>query len=103
MEAAGQHHLTQDQQIGDAAFASQADDEDRRQYGQGAGDQPPHPGLDSPMHEAFHHDLPGQGAGDGAALSAGEQRDGKQRARNRGPQQRRQGQVRHSNPIAVGA
>ena len=98
-----QHHLAEGQQVVHAAVAAQADDEDRRQNGQRAGDQPPHPGRDPPVHEAFHHHLPGQRAGDGAALPAGQQRHGEQRAGGGGAQQRRQRQIGDADPVAVGA
>ena len=98
-----QHHLAEGQQIGDAAVAAQANNENRRQNGQRASDEPPHPRFDPPVHEAFHHHLPGQRAGDGAALAAGQQSHRKQRARSSRPQQRRQRQIRDPNPIAVGA
>ena len=97
-----QHDLAQREQVGHAAVAADADDENRRQDRQRARDQPPHPGLDPPVHEAFHHHLPGERAGDRAALPAGQQRDGKQRAGGRGAQQRRQRQIRDANPVAVG-
>ena len=67
----------------------------------GAGDQPPQPGRDAPVHEAFHDHLAGERAGDGAALAAGEQGDGEQRAGRGGAQQRRERQVGDANPVAV--
>ena len=54
------------------------------------------------LREAFHHDLPGHGAGDGAALAAGQQRHGKEGAGGGSPQQWCQGQVGDANPVAVG-
>ena len=97
-----EHDLAQSQQVGDAAVAAQADDDDRRQDRQRSRDQPAHPGLDAPVHEAFHHDLAGQRAGDGAALAAGKQGDGEQRAGGGGAQQRRQGEIGDADPIAIG-
>ncbi len=66
----GENDLAEREQVGDAAVASESDDEYGRQNGQSARNKPPHPGLQAPMHEAFHDDLAGEGAGDGAALSA---------------------------------
>ncbi len=71
-----EHDLAEREQVGDAAVAAQSDDEDRGQNGERARDEPAHPGLDAPVHEAFHHDLPGERTGDGAALAAGQQGDG---------------------------
>ena len=97
-----QHHLAQCKQIGHAALAPQSNDQNGRQDRQRAGNEPPNPRLDSPMHEAFHHHLSGERAGDGAALAAGEQGDREQRARDECSQQRREGQIGDPNPIAVG-
>ncbi len=55
------------------------------------------------MHEAFHHDLTGERTGDCAALAAREERNGKQRAAERGAEQRRECEVRHTDPVAVGS
>ena len=97
-----QHDLAEGQQFGDAAVAAEADDEDGGQDGERARDEAAHPGPDAPVHEAFHHDLAGERAGDGAALAAGQQGDGEQRAGGGGAQQRGQGQVGDANPVAVG-
>ena len=80
-----EHHLTEGEQIGHAALSSQPNDQNGRQDRQRAGDKPPHPRFDSPMHEAFHHDLAGECPRNGAALAACEQRHGKQRARDECP------------------
>ena len=98
-----ENHLAEVDQVGDAARAADADNPDRRHDGEHAGDHPPDPRAEAPAHEAFHHDLPGQRAGDGAALAAGQQRHGEERAGQGRPQQRRQRQVRDADPVAVGA
>ena len=97
-----EHDLAEREQVVDAAVAADADDEDGGKDGQRAGDEPADPGLDAPVHEAFHHDLAGERAGDGAALAAGQQRDGEQSAGGGGAQQRRERQVGDANPVAVG-
>src|SRR2546425_1088203 len=102
-ELQGQHDLAEGQEIGHAAIAAQTDDEDRGEDGQCAGDQPPHPGLNPPMHEPFHHHLPGERPGNGTTLAAGQERHGEQRACDARAQQRREGQVRDANPITVGS
>ena len=94
-----QHNLAQGQKISDATVAPQSDDQNGGKDGEASGNETPHPGPDSPMHEAFHHHLPGQCARDRAALPAGEQRHRKQGARQRSPKQRRERQVSDANPI----
>ena len=81
--------------------AAEADDKNSGKDRQQAGDQPANPRTDSPVHEAFHHHLAGKGAGDGAALSAGKQRDGKEGAGGRNAQQRGKRQVGDPNPVGV--
>ncbi len=98
----GEDDLAERQQVGDAAVAAHADDKDGGQDGQSPRDEPAHPGFDSPVHEAFHHDLSGESAGDGAALAAGQQGDGKERAGGGGAQERSEGQVGDANPVAGG-
>ena len=98
----GEHDLAEGEQVGDTAVAAQANDEDGGQNGQGAGDETAHPGLDAPVHEAFHDDLAGERAGDGAALTAGEQGDGKERAGGGGAEQRGEGEVGDADPVAAG-
>src|SRR5580704_12625339 len=65
-----QDYLTQRQKISDAAITTQADDKHCREDRQHSCDQAANPGLNAPVHEAFHHHLAGEGAGDGAALAA---------------------------------
>ena len=89
--------------IVDAAFAANADDKDRRQDRERAGNQSPNPGREPPVHEAFHHDLAGERAGDRAALTAGQEGNGEQDARRGGAQERSERQIRDANPIGVGA
>ncbi len=98
-----QDDLAQVDQIGDAAAPANADDHDGGQHGERAGDHAPQPRPHAPVHEAFHHHLPGQRAGDRAALAAGQQRHGEQRAGRRRAQQRSQRQVRDADPVAVRA
>src|SRR5207248_1046556 len=76
----GKDNLAESKQIGNATVATQADDENCGKNGQRTGDKASHPGLDPPMHEAFHHDLPGQRPSDCAALPTGQKSHGKQRA-----------------------
>ena len=97
-----QHDLAQCQEIGDAAVAAKSDHQDRGKNGEQAGDHPAQPGLDAPVHEAFHNDLAGEGSGDGAALSGGEKRDREHGAGDGRPEQRRESQVGNADPIAVG-
>ena len=78
-----QHHLAQREQFGDTVVAAQTNDQDRGENGEGARDQPAHPGLDPPVHEAFHHYLTGEGSGDGAALTRSQKSYGEESARDR--------------------
>src|ERR1700733_3292691 len=97
-----EHDLAERKQIGDAAVAAQADDDDCRQDRQRARDEPSHPRLDAPVHEAFHHDLACERSGDGAALSGGEESYGEESAGNGCTQQRGKCEISDADPITIG-
>ena len=80
-------------------IALDADDQHGRDDREQARDHPPHPRANPPVHESFHHHLPGERAGDGAALPAGQQGDGEEDARRGRPQQRRQRVIRLLDPV----
>ena len=64
-----QHYLAQREQIVHAVVAAQPMTMTAGRIAS-AGDQPPHPWPNAPVHEAFHHHLSGERPCDGAALSA---------------------------------
>src|SRR5579863_1228859 len=97
-----EYDLAEGQQFGDAAISAEANDENGREDGEGACDQAADPGTDAPVHEAFHHDLAGECARDGAALTACEERYGEQSAGGGGPEEWSERQVRDADPVAVG-
>ena len=65
-----QHYLAEREQIIHAGITAHADYYNRGNNRQRPRDEPAQPGLNAPVHKAFHDHLPGQRAGDGAALTA---------------------------------
>src|SRR5215472_7518003 len=53
------YYLTEGEQICDTGVTMQANDEYGGNDGEAARNQTPNPRLDTPVHEAFHHDLAG--------------------------------------------
>src|SRR5579864_477245 len=98
-----QYDLTQSEQIGDAVVAAQTNDQYCRQDRERASDESAHPRLDPPVHETFHDNLAGQGAGDGTALAGGQQRNGEKCAGGGCSEQRGKCQVGDPDPVAFGA
>ena len=72
-ELKGQHDLAEREQIIHTAVAANSNDEHGRDDCQRSGNESSQPGLNPPVHEAFHHHLSRQRASDGAALSACQQ------------------------------
>ena len=89
-ELQAQDHLAQDEQRPGAPLAVEDHDDHGRHDGHQPRDQPPQPRPQADVDEPFHHDLPGQRAGERGVLAGEEQRDGEQRARGAGAEQRRQ-------------
>ena len=101
--AQGEHDLAEREQFRHAAVAASADDHDCRQDGQHSSNNAAYPRRDPPVHEAFHHHLSGERAGDRRRLSAGQEGHRKQDASGRSAQQRGQRNIRDANPIAIRA
>src|SRR5579864_169067 len=55
-----QNYLAQDEQRSRAPLAQEADDDRRRNNGHRPRNQPPQPGLQSPMQKPLHNNLPGE-------------------------------------------
>ena len=102
-ELKGQDHLAERQQVIHAAVTTNTDNQYRREDRYDARNHAPKPRIDSPVHEPFHHNLPGKGTGDGAALTAGKKSHRKQDASRRRAHQWCKGQIRNADPIRVGA
>ncbi len=100
-ELEGEDDLAEGEEVGDAAVAAEADDEDGGEDGEGTGDEATEPGGDAPVHEAFHDDLSGEGAGDGGALPAGEEGDGEEGAGGGDTEEGGEGEVGHADPVGV--
>jgi len=60
-----ENYLAQNEQLLRALLTGEGDDEDRRDDGQRARDQPPQPRGDLQVDEAFHDNLSGEGSADG--------------------------------------
>ena len=97
-----QDDLAQDQQLSRLALAIPERHEHRRNDGDEPRGQPPQPGGQPYVDEAFHDDLPGHGGGHGRVEAAGEERDGEEarrdgRAEQGGEQLVRPAQFRHTS------
>src|SRR4051812_41544243 len=91
--------LAEGEEVVDAAVAADADDEDGGEDGEEARDQPAYPWGKAPVHEAFHGDLAGEGAGDGAALAASEQGYGEECAGDSCANEGGKGEVSDLDPV----
>src|SRR5260370_5016394 len=57
-----ENHLTENKQRGDFVLAGKANDQGRRNDGDGAGAEPAPPVLETHVEKTFHNDLPGHRA-----------------------------------------
>ena len=79
-----EYDLAKDQKRGQLPFPGNADDENRGNNGDGAGDEAAQPGPQADIEKTFHDDLAGEGAGERGVLPGGEQGAGEERAREAG-------------------
>src|SRR5690606_8101638 len=73
-----EYHLAEYQQCSGLFFTVYEYDNISRDDRDDTGDKPPPPRRDAEIKVPFHHDLTRKRAGDGGALSRGDQRDAKQ-------------------------
>ena len=85
-----QHDLAEHQKLAGAALAIERGDDDDRNDGDAAGDQPPRPVRQAQMQKAFHHDLAGKRRRHRRVQAGGEQRDREQGRGDAEAEQRRQ-------------
>ena len=83
------------------ALAIKNGDGGRRNDGDAAGEEAPHPRFQPELEEALHHDLAGERRGDRRVEPAGEQRQGEQRRSQRSAEQRCQERIGLEPAIAV--
>src|SRR5438105_9231328 len=85
-----ENHLAEHDERTSASVAIEHDHDNRGDDRQQARNQPSQPWAQANVEKAFHHDLSGQRAGQCGVLAGAEQRDGEERARRGGAEQRRQ-------------